>query len=141
TILDPGVGVSRSAMRKANGILFDGDHPEDMLGAIDRVISLRQTPDLWLAMQLNGMKADYSWERSAPSYLSAYQALRPDVVLGRIPERRSAVVSARGLKPGMPAAVRTVPATGASAAAVLARSPRKGMDLGGPISAREPSVA
>jgi len=39
-------------------------------------------------MQQNGMRADFSWLKTMPAYLSAYQALRPDVALGRIPEQQ-----------------------------------------------------
>lgn len=141
TIVDPGRGASNGAMRGANGILFDGEQPEDMLGAIHRVMALRSTPELWRAVQINGMKTDYSWERSAPAYLSAYQALRPDVMLGRIPERRSAVVGGRSWKPALPASLRAAPAAGAPAGAVMGRSPRHGLEVGSALPAREPSAA
>nr|WP_218953215.1 glycogen synthase GlgA [Parapusillimonas granuli] len=141
TIVDPGGGVSTAAMRAANGILFDGEQPDDMLGAIHRAMALRRTPDVWRAIQVNGMKTDYSWEKSAPAYLSAYQALRPDVMLGRIPERRSAVVGARGWKPVLPAALRNAPVSGPSTGVAMGRSALKGLEVGGAISAREPSAA
>lgn len=141
TIIDPGSGASGAAMRGANGILFDGERAEDMLGAIHRVMALRRTPDLWRAVQVNGMKTDYSWERSAPAYLSAYQALRPDVMLGRIPERRNAMAGARGWKPVLPASLRAAPVAGPSTAAVMGRAKRKGLEVGSAISAREPSAA
>lgn len=89
TIVDPGDDAAAPAMRKATGILFDGDRPEDMLHAIDRAVTLKQYPVLWRNLQRNGMMADMGWERVAPIYVSSYQSLRPDVALGRVPERAS----------------------------------------------------
>jgi starch synthase len=106
TILDPGVHRPAGAMRAATGILFEGDHPRDMALAIDRAMALHGMPEIWHAMQMNGMRSDFSWANTAPAYLSAFQALRPDVALDRIPEvqreqqrgrGRQVIVSATGL--------------------------------------------
>ncbi len=86
TILDPGMHRPAGAMRAATGILFEGEQPRDMAQAIDRAMTLHRMPEIWRAMQMNGMRADFSWTNTAPAYLSAFQALRPDVALGRIPE-------------------------------------------------------
>jgi starch synthase len=99
TILDPGMHRPANAMRSATGILFEGDHPRDMALAIDRAMALRAMPDIWSAMQSNGMRADFSWAKTAPSYLSVYQSLRPDVSLGRIPERYRSILPGRVWQP------------------------------------------
>lgn len=133
TIIDPGAGQPLRAMRNATGILFEGEQPSDMVHAIDRAMALRHMPDIWRAMQQNGMRADFSWANSAPAYVSAYQSLRPDVVLGRIPERQR-----------MPLPLRPVPATSAppsgGAAGVLATHVRTGMKPG-QLTPREASAA
>lgn len=96
TIVDPGKDRSAAAMRNATGILFDGEQPADMAGAIARAMSLRGLPAIWRAMQQNGMRTDFSWFNTMPAYLSAYQSLRPDVALGRIPEQQRNTVPVRG---------------------------------------------
>src|SRR3546814_18436596 len=70
-----------------------------MARAIDRAMALHGMPEIWSAMQANGMRADFSWAKTAPSYLSAYQSLRPDVSLGRIPERYLSISPGRLWQP------------------------------------------
>ncbi len=96
TIIDPGADLPAGSMHAATGVLFEGDKPEDMAGAIDRAMSLRRYPAIWRAMQMNGMRADFSWAKTAPAYLSAYQSLCPNVELERIPERRRAAAAYGG---------------------------------------------
>lgn len=98
TITDPGKDRSLGVMRAATGILFEGVQPKDMAAAIDRAMCLRAQPEIWHAMQVNGMRSDFSWAKTAPAYLSAYQALCPDVPLGRISERRRSLSLVRGGK-------------------------------------------
>ncbi len=95
TIRDPGKDATAALMATATGILFDGEQPEDMAAAITRALVLRNRPAIWRAMQQNGMRADFSWLKTMPAYLSAYQALRPDVALGRIPEQQRQKVPVR----------------------------------------------
>lgn len=103
TIIDPGHGYISPDLFKATGILFDGDSQDDMLGGIDRAISLNALPLVWRTLQRNAMTARMGWEGSAPLYVHMYQALRPDVTLGRVPER--GVVSTFGLAAGRHSAV------------------------------------
>lgn len=88
TIHDCGMGQPAVAMRTATGILFEGETPADMARAIDRAMTLRGMPALWKMMQVNAMRADFSWATTAPAYISAYQALRPNAALSRLPGRR-----------------------------------------------------
>lgn len=100
TIIDPGWDHPASAMCAATGILFDGEAPDDMSLAIGRAMALRALPAIWRTMQRNAMNADFGWAETAPAYLRAYQALRPDIALDQIPERRQAArVATRVLQP------------------------------------------
>src|SRR3546814_5757093 len=99
TILDPGMYRPVGAMHGATGILVEGEHARDMAFAIDRAMALHDMPDIWSDMQSNGMRADFSWAKTAPSYLSVYQSLRPDVSLGRSPERYRSIVPGRVWQP------------------------------------------
>lgn len=111
TILDPGPDRPEHAMLAATGVLFRGEQPADMMAAIHRAIALYHKPAIWRAMQVNGMRTDFSWRRAAPAYLRAYQSLRPDVALDRIPERRRGLFLSRIWQPGKaPAALGAAPA-------------------------------
>jgi starch synthase len=123
TILDPGADQGVAAMRSATGILFEGERADDMVMAIDRALALHEMPTIWRAMQLNGMRADFSWTNTAPAYARTYQSLRPDVALDRIPERRRSVPPLRVLQPS-------------KAAAALAAAKQQGRGAGKPGDVR-----
>lgn len=116
TILDPGPDAPPAAMHKATGLLFQGEQAADMAAAIDRAVALKGLPVVWRAMQLNAMRADFSWEKTAPAYISSYQALRPDVVTDRIPESLAGAAMLRKVQgsPGIPATLAARLRNGAS---------------------------
>ncbi|MNT50230.1 Glycogen synthase [compost metagenome] len=75
TIEDPGTHAPLTAMAFANGLLFDGDHPDAMADALSRAMHLRRHPTLWRAMQRNAMNTDFSWQRAVGAYEALLQAL------------------------------------------------------------------
>ncbi|MNI69932.1 Glycogen synthase [compost metagenome] len=81
TIEDPGTDVPLTAMAFANGLLFDGDHPDAMADALSRAMHLRRHPTLWRAMQRNAMSTDFSWQRAVGAYEDLLDSLtdRADV--------------------------------------------------------------
>src|SRR5690625_2032430 len=85
TIVDPGRGAA--GFFGATGLLFEGESEHNMLEGIDRAIDLYSMSLIWRTMQRNAMTAPMGWDRCAPQYAHLYQALRPDVALGRVPER------------------------------------------------------
>lgn len=87
TITDPESGGGSVHVSKPTGLLFEGESEHDMLRGIDRAVSLHAMPLMWRTLQRNAMTAPMGWERCAPQYAHLYQALRPDVALGRVPER------------------------------------------------------
>jgi hypothetical protein len=124
-------------MRTATGVLFSGETAYDMAHAMDRALSLYRQPELWRAMQRNGMRADFSWRKAAPAYISAFQALRPDVALGRIPERqRRPVFGSRLWQPARSGNVLIGP----QLPQAIAHRRRMGQDAPA-IGGQEPSVA
>ncbi|MGE3509806.1 MAG: glycogen synthase GlgA [Vicinamibacterales bacterium] len=58
--------------RTATGIVFQDYTPDAFLGALRRAIDLYREPVRWRALQLQGMKQDYSWDRSAREYVRVY---------------------------------------------------------------------
>ncbi|WP_158618399.1 glycogen synthase GlgA [Candidimonas sp. SYP-B2681] len=134
TIIDPGKNQTPGVMRAGTGILFEGERPEDMTRAIDRALTLRSHPEIWRAMQQNAMRADFSWAKSAPAYLSAYQSLCPSIALDRIPERLRSVSTGRAGKVHAPSALPGVTKH------VHSQSTREGANLE-PVAARRASAA
>jgi starch synthase len=43
--------------------------------AIKRALILYSMPDIWKKLQVNAMKKDFSWQRSAEQYLELYRSI------------------------------------------------------------------
>ncbi len=59
----------------ATGIQFDAVTPDDVLAALQRAIALYRVPGAWGGMQRQGMRADFSWNRSGARYAELYRSL------------------------------------------------------------------
>jgi starch synthase len=64
----------RTALR-GNGFKFYEYDSERLLETIQEALLAYEKPDLWRALMLNGMHADYSWTESARHYVELYQKL------------------------------------------------------------------
>ena len=64
----------RSALR-GNGFKFYEYDSERLLEKIQEALLVYAERDLWRALMLNGMRADYSWTESARQYAEIYQRL------------------------------------------------------------------
>ncbi|PYT07900.1 MAG: glycogen synthase GlgA [Acidobacteria bacterium] len=64
----------RTALR-GNGFKFSEYNAERLLETIHEALLVYSKRDLWRALMLNGMRADYSWSRSARQYVELYQGL------------------------------------------------------------------
>jgi len=60
-----------------NGFTFASYNAHDMLHTVRRALSLYQDEETWKAIVANGAKEDYSWSRSAKSYMTLYTELLP----------------------------------------------------------------
>ena len=63
------------AQKTASGIVFNEPSSGALLEAIKRTLILYSSPDMWKKMQVNAMKKDFSWQRSAEQYLELYENL------------------------------------------------------------------
>jgi starch synthase len=63
------------ANQTASGIVFNEASSGALLEAIKRTLILYSSPDAWKKMQVNAMKKDFSWQRSAEQYLALYENL------------------------------------------------------------------
>jgi starch synthase len=59
----------------ATGFVFDQAEAGELLQAIRRALSLYRDRETWQAIQLNGMRSDFSWRHAAEQYLAVYQSL------------------------------------------------------------------
>jgi starch synthase len=70
TVIDqaaPSVGSVRP-----NGFVFQDYTPEALLGTLRRALGLFQNREAWRVLQVAGMEADHSWDRSAGEYVKIY---------------------------------------------------------------------
>jgi starch synthase len=58
---------------QGTGFLFSEYDPGAMLGALSRALEVYRQPRAWRRLQLNGMKRDFSWSRSAAEYVKVYK--------------------------------------------------------------------
>ena len=69
---------------RGNGFLFSDYHPRAFVAALRAALAAYPNRKVWSRLQTNGMRADFSWDRSAGEYVKMYRRLR------RNPARRSA---------------------------------------------------
>lgn len=60
------------------GFLFQTPKPGQMVKALKRALQVFYDPDRWQKLQQNGMKKDFSWEKSARQYYACYQNIAKD---------------------------------------------------------------
>jgi len=66
---------------RGTGFTFQGYEPDEMLGAIRRGLAIHRQPELWTALQKNGMTRDFSWRSSSDGYDRLYAEARARVDL------------------------------------------------------------
>jgi len=59
----------------ATGLVFEAGRGDSLRAAIRRAIALHRQPESWATIQRAGMKADFSWGRSAARYADLYRSL------------------------------------------------------------------
>jgi starch synthase len=63
------------ATGEGTGFKFAPCTAEALRDALDRALGVHRDPAAWLRLQRNGMRQDFSWERSARAYQTVYGAL------------------------------------------------------------------
>ena len=61
---------------QGTGFLFASYHPAAMLQALGAALSAYPNKKIWTRLQKNGMRADFSWDRSAGEYVKMYERLK-----------------------------------------------------------------
>ncbi|MGB9586403.1 MAG: glycosyltransferase, partial [Anaerolineales bacterium] len=57
------------------GFLFNNPTPDELAETLIRAIKTYQQPNEWHTMQINAMKQDFSWKRSALKYFNLYKEI------------------------------------------------------------------
>ena len=70
---------------QGTGFLFSEYEPGAMLRAIEAALAAFSNKKIWSRLQKNGMRADFSWGRSAAEYVKIYRRLRPARTKRRTP--------------------------------------------------------
>jgi starch synthase len=73
TVVDANLAAREAGA--ANGVQFSGIDYRTLAAAISRTFSLYRQPEVWQAIQRNGMKADFSWKHSGKVYAELYREL------------------------------------------------------------------
>lgn len=60
---------------KSTGFIFENPTSKDLLGALGKALELFEDKEAWAKLQARGMKADFSWKRSAELYIKTYQGI------------------------------------------------------------------
>lgn len=60
---------------RGNGFKFEAFDPKAFLDAIRSALKFYEDPPAWRKIQLNGMREDFSWKRSAQEYMALYRSL------------------------------------------------------------------
>lgn len=55
-----------------NGFKFGPHEPSAFLGCVRQAVALYEKPEVWRTLVLNGLKEDFSWNRSARQYMELY---------------------------------------------------------------------
>jgi starch synthase len=61
---------------QGTGFLFSEYRPDAMLDALGRALAAFGNKTLWTRLQKNGMRAGFSWDRSAGEYVKMYKRIR-----------------------------------------------------------------
>ncbi len=69
------VSEYESKTGKGNGFVFEPYQTEDLLAALNRMISLFRTRSQWRKLMANCFAADFSWDKSARTYMEWFERL------------------------------------------------------------------
>ncbi len=66
-------GLADTVFDNETGLVFEGYRSSQLLGVVQRAVQLFGDPKEVKRLQINGMKRDFSWSRSAQDYVNLYQ--------------------------------------------------------------------
>ncbi len=73
--LDDTIEPFDPATGRGTGFKFTAASPAALVASVREAVGLYRQPERWRRLVQNGMRADFSWERSARAYVELYQAI------------------------------------------------------------------
>lgn len=88
-LADSIVDATHEALQRgtANGFVFEAYEPQALLQTIQRVFQMFKDKRRWGTLQQTGMRADFSWGRSADRYVELYERAAAGARLAPSPQR------------------------------------------------------
>ena len=83
TVVDTNSGTLEDAT--ANGFVFGEPEPSALEQCIERAMALWPDRKTWRQLMTTGMKADWSWQRSARDYVALYEEIKRRALARNIP--------------------------------------------------------
>ena len=71
-LADSVIDVSDRNFSSATGFMFADGFANALFSAVERALTLYQQPEKWRQLAVQGMKQDFSWEKSALKYIELY---------------------------------------------------------------------
>ncbi len=65
-------GLADTVFEGRNGFVFEKKEPMELLAAVSRAKATYDRPHRWQALSRNGMRGNYSWDKSAQEYVDLY---------------------------------------------------------------------
>jgi starch synthase len=65
--------IKTNGKNNGNGFSFNNYSGQELLGSIQRALNYFSRKEIWTRIQKNGMKMDFSWEKSAKEYIELYK--------------------------------------------------------------------
>lgn len=92
TIID--AGSVDQLVAGANGVLFDGEQPQDMIDAVNRTFQIFSRTREWQKLQRNAMTAECGWHAPAQQYIDLYRDIATPASQHLFPENSAAELDA-----------------------------------------------
>ena len=74
--LEDTVSSFDASTRKGNGFKFYPYDGSDLLKSVQEAVRLFRKRPVWEHLMQNGMKMDFSWDRSAKAYADIYRSIK-----------------------------------------------------------------
>ena len=104
---------------QGTGFLFAEYHPSVLMETLGAALAAYPNKKVWTKLQKNGMRADFSWDRSATEYVKMYEGLRP-------PKAQKVAAPRKARKTPRPQKAPTTPAPQKAQKAQRVPGPEKG---------------
>lgn len=101
-------GSVQQLVAGANGVLFDGEQPQDMVDAVNRTFEIFSRTREWRKLQANAMSVECGWSVSAQQYIDLYREIAALELQQLFPTNTNIKLAEEQKKPAMQTFDQTV---------------------------------